>query len=164
MKKTTIIAVSMAVLATMLVSAQAWNGRGPGMTGDQTGMHGGFGPMHSGQGGFAAGDLEEETVSGRIQLQEGELPSITSGGTTYSLHIPWVLTEELAMSDGQQITVEGYVTSVQSFDLVNEETILRVRAVESDGTRVVLPTGTGGRPGSQGDFSSRRTPFHGGRR
>lgn len=140
MKKTVVIGVSMVVLVTVLASAQAWNGRGPGMMGDRSGTYGGYGPMHGGQRGMLLEDLEEETVSGRIQLQEDQLPTISSGGTTYSLHIPWALTEEISIRDGQQVTVEGYVARVQSFDLLGEDTVLRVRAMESEGTRVVLPS------------------------
>lgn len=150
MKKTVVIAVSMVVLVAVLASAQAWDGRGPGMMGDQSGTYGGYGPMHGGQRGALLEDLEEETVSGRIQLQEDELPTITSGGTTYSLHIPWALAEEISIRDGQQVTVEGYLTTVQSFDLIGEETILRVRALEADGTRVVAPSQGVGRSPSRG--------------
>lgn len=155
MKKTVVIAVSMVVLVAVLASAQAWNGRGPGMMGDQSGGYGGYGPMQGGQRGLSLEDLEEETVFGRIQLQEGELPTVTSGGTTYSLHIPWTLTEEISLRDGQQVTVEGYLTTVQSFDLIGEETMLRVRALESDGTRVVLPSQGVGRSGAPGSGSPR---------
>ena len=148
MKKTVVIAVSMVALLTVLVSAQTWNGRGPGMMGDQSGTYGGYGPMHGGRQGASIEDLEEETVSGRVQLREGELPTLTSGGTTYSLHIPWALTEEISVSNGQQVTVEGYLTTVRSVDLIGDETILRVRALESDGTRVVLPSQGVGRSAS----------------
>jgi uncharacterized protein YdeI (BOF family) len=161
MKKTIAIAVSMVALVTVLASAQSWNGRGPGMMGDQSGAYGGYGPMHGGQRGTFLEELEEETVSGRIQLQEGELPTITSGGTTYSLHIPWTLTEEMSIRDGQHVTVEGYLSTVRSFDLIGEETILRVRAVESDGTRVVLPSQGFGRANRQGSRSPRSSGWGG---
>ncbi|MFO8043212.1 MAG: hypothetical protein R6U25_08430 [Alkalispirochaeta sp.] len=150
MKKTVVIAVSMVVLVTVLASAQAWNGRGPGMMGDQSGTYGGYGPMHGGQRGMLLEELEEDTVSGRIQLQEGELPTISSDGTTYALHIPWALTEEISIRDGQQVTVEGYVTTVRSSDLLGEDTVLRVRAMESEGTRVVLPSRGARRSGARG--------------
>ncbi|MEX2442734.1 MAG: hypothetical protein WD492_03950 [Alkalispirochaeta sp.] len=153
MKKTVVIIASMVALVTVMASAQTWNGRGPGMMGDPSGTYGGYGPMHGGRHGMVLDDVEEATVAGRIQLQEGELPTISSGGTTYSLHIPWVLTEELSISDGQQVTVEGYVTTARSFDLIGEETILRVRAMESDGTRVVLPSQGADRSSFRGSAS-----------
>lgn len=149
MKKTMVIAISMVALVTVVVSAQS-----------------GYGPMHGGRHGMGIENLEnleEETISGRIQLREGELPSITRGGTTYSLHIPWALTEEMSLNDGQQVTVEGYVTTARSFDLIGEETMLRVRALESDGTRVVLPSQGASRPNSQGSAGP-RSSARGGRR
>lgn len=155
MKKRLIIAVTMVALVAVFASAQAWNGREPGMMGDQGSGHGGFGPMHAGQRGVGLDSQEMETVSGPIRLQEGQLPSVTSGDTTYSLHIPPILTEEVSIRDGQQITVEGYAT--------REQTILRVRAIESDGTRVIVPAQR-----DQRSFSARssfqRAPTRGGRR
>ncbi|HKK47509.1 MAG TPA: hypothetical protein VJ932_00335, partial [Alkalispirochaeta sp.] len=110
-----------------------------GMTDDQGSRYGGYGPMHGGQRGIALDDLESETVSGRIQLRQGALPTVPSGGTTYALHIPRILTDQIAIRDGQHVSIEGYITTARSFDLLSEETILRVRALESEGTRVVAP-------------------------
>ena len=151
MKKTLIIAASMVALVTVFASAQPGSG------------YRSSGPMHGGQRGIGLDTEELETVSGRIRLQEDQLPSVTSGGTTYSLHIPRLLIEEISIQDGQQVSVEGYVTTARSFDLLREETILRVRAMEAEGTRVVVPSQGDRRAFSTGS-SSQRAPSRGSRR
>ena len=134
MNKRIAMMVGLIAVATMMVSADPWTGRGlSGRTWD---------------------DVEEQTLSGRIQLEADTFPILSSGGEEYILDIHPVLADEVTVRNGQQITVEGYVFEVSSRDLMGSDNVVRVTAVEVDGSRVVLPNdfgGWGGHHGMMGD-------------
>tara|TARA_B100000614_G_scaffold249707_1_gene259015 strand:+ start:523 stop:1047 length:525 start_codon:yes stop_codon:yes gene_type:complete len=155
MTKRIVLATTLVILTATIASAQGWTG-GPGTMGRQqtqgraatpgAGMYGprydaddmmGWGP------GWIDQDAEETELTGRLQLAEDQAPVLTSGGTDYVLHIHPALAQEVSVRNGQTITVTGYVANVASPDLLGEDHFVRVTAIEVDGTRVVLPSGTG---------------------
>lgn len=82
---------------------------------------------------------EEVSLTGRLVLAADEFPRLVSGGSEYQLRIaPW-LSDEVDLTNNETISVEGYATTVASFDLLSDETVVHVSAIEADGTRVVMP-------------------------
>lgn len=101
-------------------------------------------------GGWQRDDMEEIELSGRLRLVEDERPVLVSNGTDYILAIHPVLSGEVSVGNGQQVTVEGFAVSVPSPDLLGEDHLVRVTAMEVDGTRVVMPAGGPGMAGGWG--------------
>ena len=89
-------------------------------------------------------DVEAQTITGRIVLEEDTLPVLVSGQTSYDLLIHPSLASEISVQSGETVTVEGYVRETASFDLLGTDNRVMVTAFESGGTRVVLPSGRRG--------------------
>lgn len=83
---------------------------------------------------------EEVELSGRLQLQSGQLPVLVSGGQEYTLRIAPTLSAELDVTSGQQASVSGYLVERQSMDLLGSERVVMVRSIEVGGTKYVMPS------------------------
>lgn len=103
-------------------------------------------------------DVEAQTITGRIVLEEDTLPVLVSGQTSYDLLIHPSLASEISVQSGETVTVEGYVRETASFDLLGTDNRVMVTAFESGGTRVVLPSG---RRGMRGGWGRRGGGHHG---
>jgi hypothetical protein len=139
MKRTAMIGIVLATMAVLSVSA--W---GPG----------------AGQGIFGNNqDLEETELAGRLQLAENERPVLVVGANRYQLMIPPALAAEIEVENNERISVTGYETEFSNPDLLGNTKVVRVRAIEADGEKVVLPEGAAGgrgnRPGMMGDNAGR---------
>lgn len=118
MKRTAVLSILMIVLSAGLVAAQPW-------TADDGAVP------------------ELRTLEGRLQLEDGERPLLIADGEEYVLRIHRTMASELAVRDGQTVTVEGYVVTVPGRDLLGDDLFVGVRAFEADGTRVVIPDAPG---------------------
>ena len=138
MKRTAMIGIVLATMAVLSVSA--W---GPG----------------AGQGmAWNNQDLQETELAGRLQLVENEVPVLVVGAEQYQLMIPPALAAEIDVENNERITVSGYATEFANPDLLGSTKVVRVRAIEADGRKVVLPEGAGGRgqrPGMMGGTAGR---------
>ena len=134
MKRTMVISLVLITLAAGVAVAQPWGG--------DAGFSG---------GPWAQGEAPElETLEGRLRLAEDERPVLVAGGEEYTLAIHPALVAELSVSNGQSVTVEGFVTTFPSRDLLGDERVVHVRAFEAGGTRVVIPEGVGPAGGRMG--------------
>jgi len=74
--------------------------------------------------------LETITVSGSLSLINGELPYIESEGTKYTIRAPWAYLNEIDLTNGMNVTVEGYLMPgppLQWDD--SEKSLMAVKAV-----------------------------------
>ncbi|MFW5689309.1 MAG: hypothetical protein ACOC1U_07045 [Spirochaetota bacterium] len=134
MKRTLVLATVLVILTAGVVAAQPWGGEATAPAGRYA-----EGPW---SGAFAEAP-ELQTLEGRLELEDGERPVLVVGGEEYTLMINRVLAAELDVSDGARVTIEGVVVTVPGRDLLGDDIIVMVRAVEANGTRVVVPTSAG---------------------
>jgi hypothetical protein len=66
------------------------------------------GQSESGAQRYGAAGLEQVKVSGKLSLEDRMHPELESGGKTYELMVPWFLTRQIELQEGEQVTVEGY--------------------------------------------------------
>lgn len=123
MKRTMMLAAAMVVAVAALATAQA---------------------------GFRADDVEEVELSGVLRLAEGERPVLVVGSREYVLALHPALTQDLDVSSGERVSLEGVMIERDSFDLISTITVVRVHAIEADGTRHVLATPRAGGFGPNG--------------
>jgi hypothetical protein len=104
---------------------------------------------------------EEITVTGKIQLTDGEFPRINSGGKTYELHYPYYEGVEFTIEDGDRITVKGFETMGPPWREDEDIIPLRVTSAAIDGKEYVLPDRERGMMGGRQDnFFHRRNRGH----
>ncbi|MFP4444380.1 MAG: hypothetical protein ACLFST_14765 [Spirochaetia bacterium] len=82
---------------------------------------------------------EEVTVTGKIQLTDGDFPVLSSGGKTYELHYPYYEGVEFTIEDGDRITVKGFETMGPPWEDDKDVVTLRVISATIDGKEYVLP-------------------------
>ncbi len=157
-KVVTVAVVLLVASAGALFAQQAWGfggrgdrseaGSGPVMQQDDRGgfrgdAHGGFrrrrgGGMRGGMMG-AFRDAEEIELSGTIQLTEDEAPVLRVGSEEYTLIVHPALAEEIDVSSGARISVEGLAITRAESDLTGDESIVMVRVMQVGNTRYVMP-------------------------
>ena len=123
MKRTTILVIALALVVVFSASAQRRGGM--------------MGP---------AGDVEEVELSGRLRLISNELPVLVSGADEYTLRISPVLSSEFTATDGQQVSVSGFLMERPSRDLLGTSRNVMVRTIEIGGSRYVMPQGRASGP------------------
>ncbi len=101
MKRTRIILLLVAVCSAMILTA-----RGNVKRDDNRGNNIDRGDQKERMEEFLD-DAEEISVTGKLELVNGELPTIESKGTTYILMAHWEDLEELELEQGKSITVTG---------------------------------------------------------
>lgn len=111
MKRTLFVAVALSIAVAAIASAQS----GP-------------------QGVDSSAEIE---LSGRLRLEADERPVLVVGTEEYTLAIPRSIAAELDVDNGARVLVAGYLSERRSFDLISDSRVLRVRAFEVDGVRVV---------------------------
>lgn len=104
----------------------------------------------------SAGTAEEVTYSGRIRLTQGEFPTLLVGNERYSLRIDPILAGEISLRDNTPAEVTGVLREFRSFDLLSEERVIHVRAIDVEGTRYVSTGGMHGRHGGMRMHGSSR--------
>lgn len=77
-------------------------------------------------------DDEVISVTGKLELENGEQAKITVKGETYTLMAPWHQLEELELKDGQTVTVNGYEKTAR-FQWDGKEKMLHVTTITIDG-------------------------------
>ena len=126
MKRTAVLGIVLLVVVSFSAAAQARGGAFMGTPGATP---------------------EEVELSGRLQLQSGELPVLVSDGQEYTLRIAPALSAELDVTSGQQASVSGFLVERQSLDLMGSERVVMVRSIEVGGTKYVMPSGHMGATG-----------------
>lgn len=162
MKRVFVLSVLLITLAAGFVVAQPWGGAGTPQTGAQS----------AGPWAFANEEQPElRTLDGRLELEDGARPVLIAEGEEYILRIHRVMLPELSVRDGQTVSVEGYVITVPGRDLLGDDLVLAVQALEANGTRVVMPATAGGsrmsgamHGGQAGRMGGSAAPGRGGRR
>lgn len=151
-KVVTVAVVLLVASAGALFAQQAWGfgGRGDRAEAEsgpmtQRDARGGF-RGQGGRGGMRGGmmgafrDAEEVELSGTIQLTEDEAPVLRVGSAEYTLIVHPALAEEIDVSSGARVSVEGFAITRAESDLTGDESIVMVRVMQVGNTRYVMPT------------------------
>lgn len=166
--KKELLVLMMIVSSAMILSAtgkqddEQFYGRGPG-----AGMmrnSDGLSPEEFQEQREAARDeylegLETATVTGALNLVNGELPFIESDGTTFHIMAPWRNVEELELENGMEVSVEGYLMPGPPLQWDDSEKSIMITKAVINGEEIIIEHpmdgfgmmgGFGGRGGAQG--------------
>ena len=88
------------------------------------------------------GELVE--VTGIIELEGGEMPELKTKDGTYELMYPWFMTTGIEISEGDEITVSGYIMPGPPWEADEDEKHLRVVSAVIDGQEYDLSDSTTG--------------------
>ncbi|MDA3811078.1 MAG: hypothetical protein PF518_12215 [Spirochaetaceae bacterium] len=107
--------------------------------------------------------LETISLTGPLMLVNGELPSIDSDGTKFTIMAPWYDLENLELKNGMVVTVEGYEMpgppmqwddSVKSIMVI--KAVINGKEFEVDHNAYGSGFGMMGGPGRKGGMMGRR--------
>lgn len=107
-------------------------------------------------------DGEIISLTGSLKLEEGEFPSLIADGEEYELMYPHFLDDGIELSDGQPVTVEGFLVPGPRWETEGEELHLRVTKAVIDGEEYDLEAyGPGFGPMMGGSYGGPRGGFAG---
>jgi hypothetical protein len=97
--------------------------------------------------------LEVVSVSGSLQLVNGELPFIENDGVKYTFRAPWQQFQELDLENGMNVTVEGYEMPVRAMIWDGSEKSIMVTKAIVKGEEIIVEHEPG--KSGHGGFGSR---------
>jgi hypothetical protein len=110
-------------------------------------------------------ELETISLTGPLTLVNGELPSIDSDGTKYTIMAPWYDLADLELKNGMVVTVEGYEMPGPPMQWDNSEKSIMVTKAVINGKEIEVDHdgyGMMGGPGRGGFDGSGRAGRNGG--
>ncbi|MBB6481668.1 hypothetical protein [Spirochaeta isovalerica] len=120
--------------------------------------------------------LDTVSVTGALSLVNGELPYIESEGTKYTVMAPWAYLDDLELTDGMNVSLEGYLMPGPPLQWDDAEQTLMVTKAVINGEEIEIDhpmdgsayggpmAGRGGFGGNMGGRGSRGGAMMGGRR
>lgn len=146
--KKELLVLLMIVSSAMILSAEGKQdedvqnyGRGPGMMGGYRYSDEQADKRFEGREAAIDEYLKsQETVSlsGTLSLVNGELPYIEKDGTKYSIMAPWSYLDDLNLTNGMAVSVEGYVMPGPPLQWDDSEKNLMVTKAVIDGKEIVI--------------------------
>lgn len=103
------------------------------------------------------------SLSGTLQLEYGERPTLLAGGEAYELMYPPFLDDGIDIENGEAVTIEGFLVPGPRWSTDDEENYLHVTKAVIDGEEYELDRIAGGYGAMAGGRSSKRAPGYSGR-
>lgn len=103
-------------------------------------------------------NAEKFTGSGKLVLENGQMPLVEVDGTIYTLCAPWYELRELNLKDGMDVVFEGYEMPGKPMIWDNSEKSIMLTKIIINGieTEIENPGRRGGRGNSQGRGKGRQ--------
>lgn len=103
-------------------------------------------------------DQEPVTVEGTLHLVNGELPYVEQNGEKFVISAPWADLEDISLTDGMTVTVEGFEAPGAGYRWDDSEKVLMLTKATVNGEEITIEhsaDGSGYRGGAEQAYGNR---------